>query len=119
MSDILVVNSGSSSLKYQLIDMTTERTLASGLIERIGERAGRAVHTIPSDEVPSVDRTDAPSTTERELPIADHVAAFGVMLEAFEAHGPSLDAASAGRRRPSGRARRQAVLRADGRRPIS
>ena len=70
MSDILVVNSGSSSLKYQLIDMTTERTLASGLIERIGEHAGRAVHTIPWDEVPSVERTDAPSTTERELPIA-------------------------------------------------
>ena len=87
MSDILVVNSGSSSLKYQLIDMTTERTLASGLIERIGEHAGRAVHTIPWDEVPSVERTDAPSTTERELPIADHVAAFGVMLEAFEATG--------------------------------
>ena len=48
------------------------------------------MHTIPWDEVPSVERTDAPSTTERELPIADHVAAFGVMLEAFEAHGPSL-----------------------------
>jgi len=90
VSDILVVNSGSSSLKYQLIDMTTERTLASGLIERIGEHVGRAVHTIPWDEVPSVERADAPSTTERELPIADHVAAFGVMLEAFEAHGPSL-----------------------------
>ena len=91
MSDILVVNSGSSSLKYQLIDMTTERTLASGLIERIGEHAGRAVHTIPWDEVPSVERTDAPSTIERELPIADHVAAFNVMVEAFEDHGPSLE----------------------------
>ncbi|MCD2442895.1 acetate kinase [Agromyces sp. SYSU K20354] len=90
MSDILVVNSGSSSLKYQLIEMATERTLASGLIERIGEGAGRAVHTIPWDEVPSVDRADAPSTTERELPIPDHVAAFRVMLDAFEAHGPSL-----------------------------
>ena len=90
MSDILVVNSGSSSLKYQLIDMTTERTLASGLVERIGEHVGRATHTIPWDEVPSVERTDAPSTTERELPIADHVAAFTVMLEAFEANGPSL-----------------------------
>lgn len=91
MSDILVVNSGSSSLKYQLIDMTTERTLASGLIERIGEHEGRATHTTFSDDVPSVGGADAPSTTERELPIADHVAAFGVMLEAFEASGPSLD----------------------------
>ena len=36
MSVVLVVNSGSSSFKYQLIDMETESTLASGLIERIG-----------------------------------------------------------------------------------
>lgn len=90
MTDILVVNSGSSSLKYQLIEMTTERTLATGLIERIGEPMARAVHTIPWHDVPSVGRADAPSTSERELEIPDHVAAFAVMLEAFEAYGPSL-----------------------------
>ena len=33
---ILVINCGSSSLKYQLIDMTTEESLAQGLVERIG-----------------------------------------------------------------------------------
>ncbi len=33
---ILVVNCGSSSLKYQLIDMTSEEALAKGLVERIG-----------------------------------------------------------------------------------
>lgn len=33
---ILVINCGSSSLKYQLIDMTTETPLAQGLVERIG-----------------------------------------------------------------------------------
>ena len=33
---ILVVNAGSSSLKYQLIDMTDESTLAKGVCERIG-----------------------------------------------------------------------------------
>ena len=33
---ILVINSGSSSLKYQLIDMETEAVLAKGLCERIG-----------------------------------------------------------------------------------
>lgn len=33
---ILVINSGSSSLKYQLIDMTKEHVLAKGLCERIG-----------------------------------------------------------------------------------
>ena len=33
---VLVVNSGSSSLKYQLFDMDTETRLAKGLVERIG-----------------------------------------------------------------------------------
>ena len=33
---ILIVNAGSSSLKYQLIDMQDESTLAKGLVERIG-----------------------------------------------------------------------------------
>ncbi|MBO6066796.1 MAG: hypothetical protein J6P80_01405, partial [Kiritimatiellae bacterium] len=33
---VLVVNSGSSSLKYQLFDMTTKTRLAKGLVERIG-----------------------------------------------------------------------------------
>lgn len=35
---ILVVNAGSSSLKYQLIDMQTEKVLAKGGCERIGIR---------------------------------------------------------------------------------
>lgn len=90
MSAVLVINSGSSSFKYQLIDMDTEQMLATGLIERIGETTGRSVHTIPWDAVPSVERSNAPQTTERILPIADHTAGFRVMLDAFETHGPSL-----------------------------
>nr|WP_157797269.1 phosphate acetyltransferase [Microbacterium barkeri] len=39
MSAILVINSGSSSLKYSLIDIEQENLLASGLIERMAERA--------------------------------------------------------------------------------
>ena len=35
---ILVLNCGSSSLKYQLIDMETEKVMASGKYERIGEK---------------------------------------------------------------------------------
>ena len=34
--NILVINAGSSSLKYQLIDMDNEKLLAKGLVERIG-----------------------------------------------------------------------------------
>jgi len=37
MNQIFVVNSGSSSIKYQLIDVETEEVALSGLIERIGE----------------------------------------------------------------------------------
>ena len=37
MSRVLVINSGSSSLKYQLIEIVGEQVLAAGLIERIGE----------------------------------------------------------------------------------
>ncbi|GHD41562.1 acetate kinase [Mycetocola manganoxydans] len=91
MSAVLVVNSGSSSFKYQLIDMATEQMLATGLVERIGEGTGHAVHTIPWDAVPSVDRSDAPLTTARDLPIPDHTAGFRVMLDAFAANGPSLE----------------------------
>ncbi len=42
MSRVLVINSGSSSLKYQLIELDDEKVLASGLIERIGESGSSA-----------------------------------------------------------------------------
>ncbi|GAB3618014.1 acetate kinase [Okibacterium endophyticum] len=80
MSCVLVVNSGSSSFKYQLIDMDHERTLASGLVERIGASDGHASH-INADG----------ATTERDLDIRDHTHGFEVMLDAFRADGPSLD----------------------------
>lgn len=39
--NILVINSGSSSIKFQLLDMKDEAVLASGLVERIGEPEGK------------------------------------------------------------------------------
>jgi len=42
---ILVINAGSSSLKYQLIDMATEEVLAKGLCERIGIEGSFVKHT--------------------------------------------------------------------------
>ena len=42
---ILVINAGSSSLKYQLIDMDTEAVLAKGLCERIGIEGSKLNHT--------------------------------------------------------------------------
>lgn len=40
---VLVINSGSSSIKFQLLDMRDETVLAAGLVERIGEDEGRLV----------------------------------------------------------------------------
>ncbi|NLE70667.1 MAG: acetate kinase, partial [Actinomycetales bacterium] len=37
---VLVVNAGSSSIKYQLIDVEAEEALAVGLLERIGQPMG-------------------------------------------------------------------------------
>lgn len=90
---VLVLNSGSSSFKYQLLDMDTEVLLASGLVERIGAPVGLSIHTVTADGLRAVGG-NAPAvfeaTFERELPIADHTAGFAVMLEAFAEHGPSL-----------------------------
>ena len=81
---MLVVNSGSSSFKYQVVEPASGRRLASGLVERIGQALGRAVH-----------ETDA-GEWELELAIPDHTAGFAVMLAAFAEHGPDLAAAGIG-----------------------
>lgn len=78
MSAVLVINSGSSSFKYQLIDLDTEQPLASGLVERIGEGSGHTTHRGPN------------GTSERSVEIPDHTAGFQAMIDAFEADGPSL-----------------------------
>ena len=43
---ILVLNSGSSSLKYQVIDMETEAVLAKGYFERIGQTDSFLTHKV-------------------------------------------------------------------------
>lgn len=93
MSTVLVINSGSSSLKYSLIDAGSERTLAEGEIERIGQVQGivsHTVHTVAEPGMPTLAVRDA--TRTREQPISDHDRAFQVMREAFAAYGPSLEA---------------------------
>ena len=49
--NILVINAGSSSLKYQLIDVVTEKVLAKGLCERVGSRDSFHKHGIDEREV--------------------------------------------------------------------
>ena len=48
---ILVVNAGSSSLKYQLIEMDNESVLAKGVCERIGQQGSVLVHRGKGEEV--------------------------------------------------------------------
>ena len=79
MSVIMVINSGSSSIKYQLFEMDGEVVLAKGIIERIGTDRGLLRHEGPTGE------------HERELPVLDHTAGFRVMVEACETWGPSLE----------------------------
>lgn len=47
--NVLVINAGSSSFKYQLINMDTKNVLCSGLVERIGEKTGMMAHKIAPD----------------------------------------------------------------------
>ena len=75
---VLVINSGSSSIKYQLLDVETHEALATGLVERIGQPTGRLKHTGPA------------GTTQLEQPVPDHEAGMALVLGLFEEHGPRL-----------------------------
>ncbi len=61
--NILVINCGSSSLKYQLIDSESEKVLAKGLCERIGIDGSAITHQPAGGEKVTVE-TDMPSHTE-------------------------------------------------------
>ena len=72
---ILVLNCGSSSLKYQLLDMKNEEVydlLAKGIVERIGMEVGCVKHEAPGKE-----------KLVREMPIADHTVGIQAVLEAL------------------------------------
>ena len=68
---ILVINSGSSSFKYQLIDMQTEGVLAKGNCERIGIDHSKLIHKASG------------KTTEKEIPMENHNAAVKIVLDAL------------------------------------
>jgi len=69
---VLVINCGSSSLKYQLINMETEESLAQGLVERIGIEG-----SILTQKVPGRDKYII------EQPMADHKDAIKLVLGAL------------------------------------
>ena len=75
---VLVVNSGSSSIKYQLVNPVGGEAIASGIVERIGEEQGSLRHTYGG------------LTTRRTDPIADHSEGLRAVLSLFEEIGPDL-----------------------------
>ncbi len=70
--NILVINCGSSSLKYQLINMDGEELLAKGLVERIGIEGSRVKHTTIGKEEVII-----------EEPMKDHKRALELVLNAL------------------------------------
>ena len=70
--NILVINCGSSSLKYQLIDMNGEKVLCKGLVERIGIEGSKITHETTGKDEAII-----------EQPMEDHKVALGLVLEAL------------------------------------
>ena len=70
---ILVVNCGSSSLKYQLIDMDNESVIAKGLCERIGIEGSKLTH-----------QPACKDKYELESPMPDHKVAIQLVMDALQ-----------------------------------
>ncbi|MEP9392017.1 acetate kinase [Gordonia sp. VNQ95] len=79
---VLVLNAGSSSLKYQLVHPSSEVVIAEGIAERIGEDEGTITHVQAGEEI-----------TEK-LELLDHAAAIGRVMALFAEGG--IDLANAG-----------------------
>lgn len=66
---VLVINSGSSSLKYQLFNMEDESVLCNGIVERINLKGSRLIHRVNS------------KTYTVETPVKDHRVALKIVLD--------------------------------------
>lgn len=80
---VLVINAGSSSLKYQLVDPHSEQVYADGLAERIGESSGGAIKHEVGDR-----------RREVEVELPDHQAAIAEVVRLLREDG--IDLADAG-----------------------
>ncbi|MCG8426582.1 MAG: acetate kinase [Chromatiales bacterium] len=76
---VLVINTGSSSIKYKLFDMTDQRALAAGLLERIGESGSHLVQRWGSEE--------DEQTLELNCNAADHQQGMAVIVEQMQQTG--------------------------------
>ncbi|MDK2867257.1 MAG: acetate kinase [Clostridiales bacterium] len=71
--NVLVINCGSSSLKYQLFDMSDESVLAKGLVERIGIDGSKLKQEVEGKEELVI-----------QVPMANHKEALGHVLDALQ-----------------------------------
>ncbi|MGC3995119.1 MAG: acetate kinase [Propionicimonas sp.] len=76
---VLLLNCGSSSIKYKVIDADSEAVIASGIIQRIGEESGTLDHKLDGETV----------HVDRGFP--NHARALNYLVRVFNAHGPDLD----------------------------
>lgn len=75
---ILLLNCGSSSIKYQVIDADTETPTAVGIVQKIGLEMGSLTHEVGGSEF------------EIEQPFANHHEALAAVVKMFDQHGPKL-----------------------------
>ena len=79
---ILVINTGSSSIKYQLFDMDHHQVLASGFVEKIGEEKGSLIHEVFLENMENVRK-------EKRCVVSDHHEGFNQIVDLLmdEEHG--------------------------------
>jgi acetate kinase len=89
--NIFVVNSGSSSIKYQLFRWPVEQPVCSGLVERVGSEQATITHRVFDLQAPA----SPPTETQLTLPLADHEAGLSEVVRLLTAapHGVIQDPA--------------------------
>lgn len=104
---VLVLNCGSSSVKYRLLAPASGTVLASGAVERLGEPDARLTHRV---------HTDPERVYQGEVHASDHAGALHVITDTFATQGPDLDTvdlAAVGHRAVHGGERFQAPMVVD------
>lgn len=76
---ILLLNCGSSSIKYQLLHTDTEEPTAVGIVQRVGQPGGTLDHETGGQEF------------HLDQDFADHTEAVAAVVSMFTTHGPALD----------------------------
>lgn len=76
---VLLLNCGSSSIKYKVVDADTEAVIVNGIIQRIGEESGTLDHKLEGETV----------HVDRGFP--SHARALNYLVRVFNAHGPDLE----------------------------